>query len=110
MTDYKEIKKAMRDLHKSIMETAPEDYTPMRAMSDAVRLHEAEMSIFEDAIAILNYCVDEIGHLHEHIRVLYGIIHDLAPEYEITEIMAKINADNANAAADTEHEKGDQHN
>lgn len=115
MTDYNEIKKAMGDLHKSIMETAPEEYTPMSVMIDAVRLHDAEMSIFEDAIAILNSCVKEIGLLHEHIRALYEIIHDLEPEYDITETMAKIHADHeytagGNAAADTEHEKRDQHN
>ena len=114
------IKGELSELYKSIKETATEDYSAPRAMSDAVRLLDADLAIVGEGVEILQFCVSQIISLHDHVRELYRIIDELAPEYTIIETMAETEEERramcdaymnhgvyATSTTDTEHEKAD---
>ena len=131
MFDQKKIQKVAEEILKSI-ETSPENYSEMQALGDIARAININTALIAGTVEMmqtnannmsrvldtLDFCVEEIKHLHEHINELYKIIYELAPEYELIETMAESaeerramcdaymnHGDYGNAAATTEHEK-----
>lgn len=131
MFDQKKIQKVAEEILKST-ETSPENYSEMQALGDIARAININTALIAGTVEMmqtnaknmgraldnLDFCVEEIKHLHEHINELYKIIYELAPDYEIIETMAESDAerramcdaymnhgDYGNAAAATEHEK-----
>ena len=131
MFDQKKIQKIAEEILKSI-ETSPENYSEMQGLGDVVRAASINAMLIGGVVELMqtnadnvagimnniDFCVEEIKHLHEHISELYKIIYELAPEYEIIETMADSDEerramcdaymkhrDYGNAAAAAEHEK-----
>ena len=135
MFNQEKIQKEMEELHKSIKETAAENITEMQLLDAIIRINTANTDIMSGVVEIMQSTANNMGrmlrvhdsyieaikHLQEHVRELYKIIHELAPDYEIIETMAETAEERAamcnaymnhgewsNAADDTEHEKRDQ--
>lgn len=135
MFDQKRIQKEANEIAKSVSETAPKNntevqeltYTEMQALTDMVRMVNINSKLIsgvveqmQASLANEGHMIEQIGQLHEHIKTLYKIIDDLAPEYKIIETMAETeeerramcdaymnHGDYATSTTDTEHEKAD---
>lgn len=138
MFDQKVTQEKIAEIQKRIAEFNPEiteSTKELQALDAIVRINDVNTDLIGGVVETmqsnvnnvgriintLNVFLDEIKYLHEHIRELYKIIHELAPDYEIIETMAETAEERAamcnaymnhgewsNAADDTEHEKRDQ--
>ena len=138
MFDQKVTQEKIAEIQKRVAEFHPEDTESakeLRALDAIVRINDVNNDLMggvvetmqsnannvDRIINTLNVFLDEIKYLHEHIRELYKIIHELAPDYEIIETMAETDEERRALCdaymnhgewdnAETEHEKRNQQN
>ena len=140
MFDQKVTQEKIAEIQKRVAEFRSEDTESakeLRALDAIVRINDVNTDLMGGVVETmqsnvnnvgriintLNFFLDEIEHLHEHIGELYKIIYELAPDYEIIETMAETAAERkamcdaymnhgewGNADTVTEHEKRNQQN